>query len=61
MTDLIVRELRLRPFTDAPSAPAAGRSPAEAAEGPHAKKDALSVGSLSARHSRRREVDDRGL
>jgi hypothetical protein len=61
VTDLIVRELRLRPFSDAATAPAHPRERGAAAVTPDARLDAEPLSRLSARHSLRRVVDEHEL
>jgi hypothetical protein len=58
--DLIVRELRLRPFTDTATAPI-HPSAKSTAETPGAPSASEALARLSARHSRRRAVDEREL
>ncbi len=60
VTDVIVRELRLRRFTDVGPAQPASLPDADA-NAPTAKDDSRTLIALSARHSRRREVDEQRL
>jgi hypothetical protein len=62
VTDVIVRELRLRRFTDVESATIPAHSLTDAdASAPSTKQDSPTLTELSARHSRRREVDEQRL
>jgi hypothetical protein len=62
VTDVIVRELRLRQFTDVESATTPRQSLRDADESPPcAREDSRTLSPLSARHSRRREVDEHRL
>jgi hypothetical protein len=58
---LIVRELRLRPYTDVVSVSTPSPAVAPTVARPRATKDSESLMRLAARHSRRRVVDDREL
>ena len=62
VTDVILRELRLRRFTDVGSAtmPAPSLKDADASA-QSAQEDSRTLTALSARHSRRRELDEQRL